>query len=72
MKNLFFSLIATGFVTLSSFTSIQETNAVKYNLFEPVDCMWRSCITQGGVKYCTEWTYGNCNVTESGQLKPIR
>jgi hypothetical protein len=72
MKNLFFGLIATGFVTLSSFSSVQEDIVTRDNLKTVVDCKWRSCITQDGVRYCTEWTSGNCNTTESGGLVPIK
>jgi len=38
-----------------------------------VPCRWRTVYhhANGDVSY-TEWTYGNCNRTESGKLIPIR
>lgn len=68
MKKLFL-LASVAVLTLSSFTtanSLTSNEDVK-----TVPCKWRTCITQNGVKFCTEWTSGNCNVTESGQLLPI-
>jgi hypothetical protein len=64
MKNLFFGLLATGFVTLSSFTSVKDSGTVP--------CKWRTVVTIQGVAHYSEWTEGNCNRTESGKLIPIR
>lgn len=30
------------------------------NTVENYPCRWRYCITRDGVKYCTEWNYGEC------------
>jgi hypothetical protein len=64
MKNLFFGLLATGFVALSSFTTVEDINTVS--------CRWRTVVTVQGVAHYSEWTTGNCNRTDSGVLTPIR
>lgn len=61
--------MVTGFVALSSFTVVTEKDEA---VFRTVDCKWRSCTVIGGEKFCTEWTTGNCNVSESGVLTPIK
>ena len=70
MKNLLFGLIAVGFISLSSFTTfsspVKTTDEV-----QTVPCKWRDGIRVDGVWYWSEWTHGNCNVTDSGVLKPI-
>lgn len=68
MKKLVFSLAAIAFVSLSSFTSIP--NAEERGT---VPCKWRTVYhhSNGDVSY-TEWTHGNCNVSDSGVLSPIK
>lgn len=67
MKKLFFVLTTIAFVSLSSFTTdsiAKETGTVP--------CKWRSKVVVDGVAHFSEWTTGNCNVTESGVLIPIK
>ena len=65
-----FSLAAVAFISLSSFTNINNvTSAVEE--VGTVSCKWRTRVVVGGVSHYSEWTYGNCNVTESGRLIPI-
>lgn len=72
MKNLMFSLAAVAFISLSSFTN---SNNISSDAEEvgTVSCRWRTVYyhSNGDVS-ATEWIYGNCNVSSSGRLYPIR
>lgn len=55
------------FFTESGSQSEQFTYAENYLITLEMDstidsypCRWRYCITRNGVKYCTEWEYGEC------------
>lgn len=71
MKNVMFSLAAVAFLSLSSFTT---TNSVSSDIEEvgTVPCKWRTVVYSSGVAHYSEWTHGNCNVTDSGRLIPIK
>ena len=69
MKNIFLILLLA--VGLMSFTSSKEINndliPNDYIIqMESLDgemdgrCKWRFCHYRNGIKYCTEWTYGEC------------
>ncbi|MEN9876682.1 MAG: hypothetical protein RLZZ529_1679 [Bacteroidota bacterium] len=68
MKNL--TLAAIAFVCLSSFTTV---NLNVITDISTIACKWRTVYTHsnGDVSY-TEWTHGECNVTDSGKLIPIQ
>jgi hypothetical protein len=70
MKKLVFGFVATGFIMLSSFTVV-DTSKSKEEV-NTVSCRWRTVVYSGGVAHYSEWTYGNCNRSESGRLTPIR
>jgi hypothetical protein len=67
MKILFFSLATIALVSLSSFTTVPQTDESG-----TVPCKWRTVVTVQGVEHYSEWTHGNCNVTDSGKLQPIK
>lgn len=71
MKKLVLCFASVVFVTtLSSFTSITDKSE---DFYQQVSCRWRTTyyLSNGDVAH-TEWTYGNCNRTESGVLTPIK
>ena len=74
MRNVFFGLLATAFIGLSSFTTnINDTVNLNVEEVGTISCRWRTVYyhSNGDISY-TEWTYGNCNQSESGVLTPIR
>jgi hypothetical protein len=72
MKTKMFFMLGIVLFTLSSFT-LSESSTKATDDVNTVPCKWRTVYTHlnGDVSY-TEWTYGNCNRTESGKLIPIR
>lgn len=72
MKKIFFSLASVAIFTLSSFTVNSKIEKSMDDELQTIPCRWRTVYyhSNGNVSY-SEWTYGNCNHTESGTLIPI-
>ena len=72
MKNLMYSIAAIAIFSLSSFTTINEPVKANKEDFKTVSCKWRTVYTHSNRDVSnTQWTYGNCNVSEDGTLHPI-
>jgi hypothetical protein len=63
-----------AFVSLSSFTTQNDNSVILENQDSgTINCKWRDGIRgSNGTMYWSEWTSGECNVTDSGKLIPIR
>jgi len=51
--------LETGFAFKQK-TSELNTNEILNNQESLIPCCWRDCVIIGGVKYCTDWTCGEC------------
>ena len=71
MKKFVLGVALIGVFSLSSFNKVIE-NVKTSELIKTIDCKWRTGVLVGGVWHWSEWTYGDCNVTQSGQLVPIQ
>ena len=68
MKNLFIGLIATGFMTLSSFTTLPTTKTVK-----TADDVWCCTATGGGyyVTFCGNYPCTNAKAILKAHLATL-
>ncbi|MEO1518762.1 MAG: hypothetical protein AAFV95_27355 [Bacteroidota bacterium] len=71
MKNLFLALLLAcglmSFTTASEAVAETSSPVVSYTQVEELEdedfpCRWRTCVYIDGVKYCTEWQYGECEI----------
>ena len=73
MKKVMYSVATIAIFSLSSFTTNNASIESNNEAFDTVSCRWRTVYhhANGNTSY-GEWTYGNCNSSESGLLTPIR